>query len=52
MAWKSWLDPFHISGDVTAYVPPLVVLLAGNLNAFIDGLLVGPVHKCKQGVDH
>jgi hypothetical protein len=28
MAWKSWLDPFHISGDVSAYVPPLVVLLA------------------------
>ncbi|MBP6821363.1 MAG: YfhO family protein [Acidobacteria bacterium] len=28
MAWKSWLDPFHIKGDVTAYVPPLVVLLA------------------------
>jgi hypothetical protein len=28
MAWKSWLDPFHIFGDVTAYVSPLVVLLA------------------------
>ncbi|MGH9799864.1 MAG: hypothetical protein ACRD82_05820, partial [Blastocatellia bacterium] len=28
MAWKSWLDPFHIMGDVTAYVSPLVVLLA------------------------
>ncbi len=28
MAWKSWLDPFHIKGDVTAYVPLLVVLLA------------------------
>ncbi|MFN0111588.1 MAG: YfhO family protein [Blastocatellia bacterium] len=28
MAWKSWLDPFHILGDVTPYVSPLVVLLA------------------------
>lgn len=28
MAWKSWLDPFHIMGDVTTYVPPLAVLLA------------------------
>ena len=28
MAWKSWLDPFHIMGDVTAYVPLLVTLLA------------------------
>jgi hypothetical protein len=28
MAWKSWLDPFHIMGDVTAYVSPLVTLLA------------------------
>ena len=28
MAWKSWLDPFHIFGDVTAYVSPLVTLLA------------------------
>lgn len=27
-AWKSWLDPFHIHGDVTAYAPPLAVLLA------------------------
>lgn len=27
-AWKTWLDPFHIHGDVTAYAPPLAVLLA------------------------
>ncbi len=28
LAWKSWLDPFHIHGDVTTYAPPLAVLLA------------------------
>lgn len=28
MAWKSWIDPFHVFGDVSAYVSPLVVLLA------------------------